>query len=202
MELEILTTTTGAVLAVVSSVVGFFLAARSERARLAATDAKVALAEQNVAANPEKPQAAWELARRTLESYLERNLSHLRSIFRLTIVVMTAGFVLVVYGLAQAIYGRNADYVTIASSTSGVLITFIGGSFLLVYRSVLAQSKDYVTVLERINAVGMAVQVIATIDDSDGNLRRKTTAALASQLLQMYSPERASAARVRRPSVR
>ena len=51
----------------------------------------------------------------------------------------------------------------------------------------LAQSKDYVVVLERINAVGMAVQVIASIPESDADLKNKTTAELARQLLTLYA---------------
>jgi hypothetical protein len=68
-----------------------------------------------------------------------------------------------------------------------VRISFIGGSLLLIYRSILAQSKDYVTVLERINAVGMAVQVIASIPDSNEELKHNTTANLAKQLLSLYA---------------
>jgi Na+/H+-dicarboxylate symporter len=115
-------------------------------------------------AHPEKPQLAWDLARTKLESYL--------------------GFIL--YGLLQAFQSPDKLPVAIVASASGVLVSFIGGSFLLIYRSILAQSKDYVTVLERINAVGMAVQVISNIPDTSGTLRDQTTAELAKQLLGLY----------------
>jgi hypothetical protein len=158
---------------------------------------EVETAEQRVRENPQEPQLAWDLARNTLEHYLDRNLRQIRSIYWLTLAVMGAGFAVIVYGLMRAFQAPDKDMVAIVSSASGVLISFIGGSFLLIYRSILAQSAGYVTVLERINAVGMAVQVIASIPESNVELRSQTTAGLAKQLLQLYgsraATERASA---------
>ena len=91
------------------------------------------------------------------------------------------------YGLFQASQNPEKLPVSIVASASGVLISFIGGSFLLIYRSILAQSKEYVTVLERINAVGMAVQVISSIPEASSELKHKTTAELAKQLLGLYA---------------
>ena len=51
----------------------------------------------------------------------------------------------------------------------------------------MAQAKDYVTILERINAVGMSVQILENIKNQDGNLKDKTTADVAIQLLMIYS---------------
>ncbi len=42
---------------------------------------KIEAVEKRVQENPKEPQAAWELARVKLESYLNRNLSQVRSIF-------------------------------------------------------------------------------------------------------------------------
>lgn len=143
--------------------------------------------ERQVRANPESPQLAWDLARIKLESYLDRNLSQVRSIYWLTLVVMIAGFVLISYGIYQATLDPEKLPMSIVASASGVLVSFIGGSFLLIYRSILSQSKGYVSVLERINAVGMAVQVIASIPESNSDLKHETTADLAKQLLHLYA---------------
>jgi hypothetical protein len=143
--------------------------------------------EEKVRENPKKPQLAWDLARTKLENYLDRNLGQLRSIYWLTLLVMICGFAFVTYGLLEASQHPDKLPVSMIASTSGVLISFIGGSFLVIYRSVLAQSKEYVTVLERINAVGMAVQVISNIPDENSELKHSTTADLAKQLLAMYT---------------
>lgn len=137
--------------------------------------------------HPEKPQFAWDLARIKLESYLDRNLAQVRSIYWLTLLVMLAGFGLIMYGLYHAFESTDRLPVAVVASASGVLVSLIGGSFLIIYRSILGQSKDYVGVLERINAVGMAVQVISNIPDTSSPLREQTTAELAKQLLGLYA---------------
>lgn len=152
-----------------------------------AIEQKIETVEQRVRENPEKPQLAWDLARVKLESYLDRNLSQVGSIFWLTLIVMICGFGFVSYGLFQASQNPEKLPISIVASASGVLISFIGGSFLLIYRSIMAQSKEYVTVLERINAVGMAVQVIASIPIANDELKSNTKAELAKQLLTIYA---------------
>jgi uncharacterized membrane protein len=136
--------------------------------------------------NPDRPEFAWDLARAKLERYLDRNLYEVRAIFFLTTLVMLGGFGLVVYGLLEAFAQPATFNVSIVSAASGVLLSFIGGSFMLIYRSVLTQSANYVAILERINAVGMAVQIASTVPENVSNLRAETTAALARALLVMY----------------
>ena len=143
--------------------------------------------EQSLRDNPGRPQLAWDLARTKLESYLDRNLSQVRSIYVLTVLVMIVGFSIVMYGLFQVSQSQEKLSVSIVASASGVLISFIGGSFLLIYKSILSQSTGYVTVLERINAVGMAVQVIFSIPEETVDLQSKTKAELAKQLLSLYA---------------
>ncbi|HEY0892722.1 MAG TPA: hypothetical protein VGE32_06650 [Cellvibrio sp.] len=152
-----------------------------------ARERKIENVEQRLREHPERPQLAWDVARTKLESYLDRNLSQVRSIYWLTLLVMVCGFGLVMYGLYQVSKNPAQLPVSIVASASGILISFIGGSFLIIYRSILSQSKEYVTVLERINAVGMAVQVIASIPDTGADLKNKTTADLAKQLLGLYA---------------
>lgn len=155
-----------------------------------AREQQIESVEERIREHPEKPQFAWDLARTKLENYLDRNLAQVRSIYWLTLLVMLCGFGFVMYGLFQASEYPDKLPVSVIASASGVLISFIGGSFLLIYRSILAQSKEYVTVLERINAVGMAVQVIASIPDANEDLKHGTTAELAKQLLGLYATRR------------
>ena len=100
---------------------------------------------------------------------------------------MLAGFAFVLFGLMKAYDKPESFPVTIVASVSGVIISFIGGSFLLIYRSILTQTRRYVAVLERINAVGMAVQVLESISPKSEDLRNNSVAALAKQLIDLYS---------------
>jgi hypothetical protein len=148
---------------------------------------KIQRAERKVEEHPREPQAAWELAQVKLETYLDRNLSQVRSIDWLTVVVMTLGFLLIGYGVLKVFANPSQNFnASIVATASGILVNFIGASFLVVHRSTMSQAKDYVTILERINAVGMAVQILETIPDDEKNLRQQTTAALATEMLRMY----------------
>ena len=184
---ENLAETLGAVLGATAAILAIGVVAYQNLLDQQARQQQIATVEERVREHPEKPQLAWDLARTKLESYLDRNLAQVRSIYWLTLLVMVCGFGFVLYGVYQAFQSPEKLPVSIVASASGVIISFIGGSLLLIYRSILAQSKDYVTVLERINAVGMAVQVIASIPDSGSELKNQTTAELARQLLSLYA---------------
>jgi len=147
---------------------------------------RVETAEKNLRDNPEKPQFAWELAQARLENYLNRNLSQVRSIYLWTVIVMTVGFVLIGVGAFEAFHQPDRFQASVLSAVSGVLVSFIGGTFLVLYKATMAQAKDYVTILERINAVGMSVQILESLD-GDPALRRRSLAEVARGLLTMYS---------------
>lgn len=149
-------------------------------------DKKVQQAEQRAKDNPLETQAAWDLARIKLESYLDRNLNQVRSIFWLTVVVMFFGFALIAYGVINAFENPEVIKPALLSAVSGVLINFIGATFLVLYKSTMAQAKDFVSILERINAVGMSVQILEKLDGDNKELKQTTTAELSKQLLVLY----------------
>jgi TRADD-N domain-containing protein len=150
---------------------------------------KIEEVERRVLGNPKETQAAWELARVKLEDYLNRNLTQVNSIFWLTLFIMMGGFALISVGVYKAFQDSTHFNASILTTASGVLVSFIGGTFLVIYKATMAQAKDYVAILERINAVGMSVQILENIDDNEGKLKNETTAEVAKQLLSMYSDE-------------
>ena len=50
----------------------------------------------------------------------------------------------------------------------------------------MQQAKDYVNVLERINAVGMSVQILESIQQDQSMLKDEAKAELAKKLLELY----------------
>lgn len=160
---------------------------------------KIEEVEQRALDNPGQTQVAWELARVKLESYLNRNLSQVRSIFWLTLLVMAAGFSLIGVGVYEAFANAANFHASVLAACSGVVVNFIGGTFLVLYKATMAQAKDYVTILERINAVGMSVQILETLENTATSLKDKTTAEVARLLLSMYAPE---AKAIKRRSIR
>jgi TRADD-N domain-containing protein len=116
---------------------------------------------------PTKVKPVWELAAFTLETYFQRNLKQVRTIFYVANIVMAAGFGVIVWGIKIAIDDPNRLKIGVIASASGILTEFISFTFMAIYRSTMSQANEYVAVLERINSVGMAVQVLDAMDKDD-----------------------------------
>lgn len=166
-------------------IAGYQMAVENEKYEI-----KVQKIEENAKKHPNEPQAAWELARIKLESYLNRNLTQVRYIFWLTLLVMTVGFIIIGYGIIRVYQSPDNFKPSIVAAISGLVIEFIAATFLLIYKSTVEQAKDYVNILERINAVGMAVQVLEAIEGNPDGLRDKTRAEIATKLLTLYSQQK------------
>jgi hypothetical protein len=146
--------------------------------------------EKKVAENPHEPKLAWDLARNKLENYLNRNIAQIKSIFYLSVFAMLVGFGLIIYG-AIMVFQKPANFqASLVVAISGLVVNFIGATFLVIYKSTMEQAKDYVNVLERINAVGMSVQIIESINDSHLQIKEETKAELSKKLIDLYSEKK------------
>jgi hypothetical protein len=103
-----------------------------------------------------------------------------------TLIVITAGFVIIGYGVIQVYKLTDNIQPSIIVTLSGVIVEFIAATFLLIYKSTMEQARDFVNILERINAVGMSVQILESIESDDTGLRDKTRAEIALGLLSLY----------------
>lgn len=144
------------------------------------------LAERAAKEDPGKTRPLWEASRIQLELYISRNLSQIRSIYWITLLIMVAGFSLVAYGVFRAVNGATID-TAIMTTSAGVLTEFIGATFLFIYRSTMNQAVSYVQTLERINAVGMSLQILDAIEEASDELRNKAKVDLAGKILALFS---------------
>lgn len=143
---------------------------------------------------PGKAGPAWDLARVKLELYFDRNLAQINQIFWLSAGVMSAGFVVVLVSIFLPFNGM-ARQGAAASMTpawiggiAGVITEFIGATFLFIYKSTVQQAASYTRTLERINSVGMAMQILDTISDESRELQDRTKAQIVKLLLQQSDP--------------
>jgi hypothetical protein len=136
--------------------------------------------------NPAETKTAWDLARIKLESYLNRNLKQIQAIFILTVVIMIVGFVIIGYGIYKVYDNPENLSASVLVTFSGILVNFIGATFLVIYKSTMTQAKEYVAVLERINAVGMSIQILEKIQNNSDGLKDKTSAEISKELLKLY----------------
>jgi hypothetical protein len=141
-------------------------------------------------AEPEKAKPAWDLARVRLELYFDRNLRQVNQIFWLSVSVMGVGFIFILVGISY-LFLPTTDTRTanggidaaVLSGIAGVITEFIGATFLFIYRSTVQQAAGYTQTLERINSVGMAMQILDTISNEARELRDRTKADIVRLLL-------------------
>lgn len=140
-------------------------------------------AEERARSHPQEPQAAWDLARVKLESYLNRNLKQVQWIFALTLFVMLVGFIIIGYGVFKVYESPENFKPSIVVTISGILIEFIAATFLIIFKATMEQARSYVAMLEKINAVGMSIQILDGTQTGDVDSFRTQ---LAMKLLSLY----------------
>jgi hypothetical protein len=147
---------------------------------------KVEQAELRIKEHPEKVRPVWDLARVNLESYFSDNQRHVRQIFYLSVSVMFIGFAIIVGGAILAFRTPNLSTTAIITGIAGVITELIGATFLVIYKSTMQQAISFIKVLERINSVGMAVQIIDTMPDEEKSegLKNNTKAKLVTMLME------------------
>lgn len=148
-------------------------------------------AEQSVRQNPDKVAPVWESARLRLEVHFERNLAHSQAVFRVTVGVLLIGFLLVAYGIWQAIDRDSLLPASVLATSAGFLTEIVGAGLLVLYKSMVQQAGQHVSTLERINAVGMALQVLDSIPEGQ-ELKHRLRRDLCLQIVSVLGEPRAS----------
>lgn len=138
-----------------------YLAAKADKE----AKSKIEQAKERIEKEPQKSKPAWDLALATLEAYFNKNLSQIAFIFWLSVVVMVAGFATLLYGIFRSVQTPTELGPATIASISGIITEFIGATFLFIYRSTIQQAINYSKTLERINSVGMAMQILDTMPD-------------------------------------
>lgn len=182
----------------VTGSVYFFLRFAQHEALTQQQQDRLGKLEEKALQEPEKASYAWDLARAKLEAYFDRNLSQVKAIFWMAVVVMVAGFGFIVWGLQKAI--ATPEHVTIAiiGAASGIITQFIGLTFMAIYKNTMEQATRYVSVLERINTVGMAVQILDAIDEQSSELKDVTRVDIIRLLLAPASTNLSFSPRTRK----
>lgn len=156
------------------------LSVRRERQALAK---KLADAESKAEAEPEKSKYAWDAARINLEAYFERNRLQVAQVFVIAVIVMSIGFILVCFGVFLAMTRTDTIKPALVAGISGIITQFIGATFMIIYRSTMTQANEFMVILERINTVGMAIQVLDLIPESEITLKNESRAKIVELLL-------------------
>jgi hypothetical protein len=178
-----------------------FVLSRARRRQRQQLASKSATAESNVEKEPEKARPAWNLAQIKLEAYFDRNLQQVNQIFLVAIGVMCVDFGFVLTGVVMSFHGTKITPVELVASGAGIITEFIGATFMVIYRSTMAQANEFMSILERINTVGMAVQVLDSIPETATVLKSETRAHIVELLLIANAHSKPKAKEERNPKV-
>ena|SRR5450755_261399 len=80
---------------------------------------------------------------------------------------MIVGFSFVLWAVRLSVGQPTVTPTSLVAAIAGILSKFIGTTFMVIYRSTMAQANNFMSVLERINTVGMAVQVLDSMPDGE-----------------------------------
>jgi hypothetical protein len=158
-------------------------AVKSRARQVAVVEQKIATAEDRAERAPEKARYAWDLARVKLEAYFDRNLLQVNQVFWLAVVVMSIGFIFVLGAVLMSLHEPTITPTSKVAGISGIISQVIGATFLVIYRSTMTQANEFMAILERINTVGMAIQVLDSIPAEELGLKNATRAEIVSLLL-------------------
>lgn len=131
------------------------------RRRYRASNERLLRAERQFSSEQSFLGQSWQLSYVTLEAYYSRNLSQLNQVFVVSIILIAIGVGMVVWSITAPLpLNHESISPSLLGAASGAVTQIIGGALMTVYRATVAQSMSYLSTLERINAVGMAVQII------------------------------------------
>lgn len=160
------------------------------------TEKRLAEAADQEKANPQRARYAWDVARVKLEAYFDRNLLQVNLVFWFAVFVMAVGFGFILAGVLLSLHQPTVTPIAAISAISGLITQFIGATFMVIYKSTMSQANEFMVVLERINSVGMAVQVLDSIPESNAVLKDATRAQIVPLLLgAQITPKRAPSAK-------
>jgi hypothetical protein len=140
------------------------------------------------AARPGETHFAWESARIKLEAYFDRNLLQVNLVFWFAVFVMAVGFGFVLAGVVVALKNPSEAKTAALPAAAGIITQFIGATFMVIYRSTMKQANEFMSVLERINTVGMAVHELDRIPDQQEELKNQVRAHLVQALVGSQAP--------------
>jgi hypothetical protein len=94
---------------------------------------------------------------------------------------MLVGFGIVIYGVGLSLRpGVSAEPSRLAA-LSGIVTGFIGATFIWIYRSTMRQADEFMNILERINTVGMGVQILESISEHEQHLKDEAKAQVVEE---------------------
>lgn len=186
---------------ILAAVLGYYFNARQSAPR-EEYERRIDEIEAKSEQHPERARFAWDIASIKLEAYFNRNLAQVNLIFWISVGVMAVGFGFILFGISRSLAKPDVITPSYIAATAGIITELIGATFMLIYRSTMKQAGTYMATLERINSVGMAVQILDSISAEDVELKNSTKSELVKLLLDAQVATRTGPAESAKPATR
>lgn len=129
---------------------------------------------------PDKIKPTWEYGKIELMEQLEVTKKHIRVTFWCSIFAIIGGLFLIFK--ITIIQDLDRD-ISILGAIGGVIAEFIGGTLLLMYKSLISQLNENLKILERLNFVGIGIKILDTIESDDKEEINSAKMKLAQQII-------------------
>lgn len=129
---------------------------------------------------PDKIKPTWEYGKIELMEQLEVTKKHIRVTFWCSIFAIIGGLFLIFK--ITIIQDLDRD-ISILGAIGGVIAEFIGGTLLLMYKSLISQLNENLKILERLNFVGIGIKILDTIESDDKEEVNSAKMKLAQQII-------------------
>ena len=129
---------------------------------------------------PDKIKPTWEYGKVELMEQLEVTKKHIRITFWCSIFAIIGGLFLIFKIIVTQDLDRD---ISILGAIGGVIAEFIGGTLLLMYKSLISQLNENLKILERLNFVGIGIKILDTIESDDKEEVNSAKMKLAQQII-------------------
>ena len=141
----------------------------NDREVIQAIQDRIKDAQTKLDTNPESIRPAWDIAQNTLEDYMRQNIKQLDRIYSISLSSMRMGFALIFLSVVMSVFVPTNLSPALIGAVAGIITEFIAATFMVMYRSTVDQATIYLKTLEKINTVGMSMQVLDTVSKQVDN---------------------------------
>jgi hypothetical protein len=99
------------------------------------------------------------------------------------VLVILFGFALIAYGVSISLHSSEKNSIIIIAVLTGVLTEFLGATIMLIFRSTIQSANSYLPTLERINSVGMAIQIVDSMPEHQSDLRNQAKSEISKLII-------------------
>lgn len=129
---------------------------------------------------PDKIKPTWEYGKVELMEQLEVTKKQIRITFWCSLIAIIFGLVLIF----KIIITQNLDKdISILGIIGGVIVEFIGATFLFMYKSLISQLNENLKILERLNFVGIGIKILDTLESENKEEVNSAKMKLAQQII-------------------